>query len=84
MELLDSQEHLVSQVQKEIKVKHLEFLVAQDSRGNLGSLVLKACKEPMDWLVMWVSQEAKGKMGKLVFLETSAFLAPQDSPGLQA
>lgn len=31
----------------------------------------------MDWLVMWVSQEAKGKMGKLVFLETSAFLAPQ-------
>jgi len=84
MELPDSQEHLVSQVQKEIKVRHLEFPVAQDPRDNLGSLVLKARKEQMDSLVMWVSQEAKVKMGMLVFLEMLAFLAPQDSLGLQA
>lgn len=38
----------------------------------------------MDPLVMWVSQETKGKMGMLVFLELLAFLAPQDSPGWQA
>lgn len=31
----------------------------------------------MDQLVMWVSQETKVKMGKLVFLEMLAFLPPQ-------
>lgn len=31
----------------------------------------------MGLLVMWVSQEAKVKMGMLVFLEMLAFLAPQ-------
>lgn len=62
----------------------MEFLVAQDPRDNLGSLVSKVQKEKTDQLVMWVSQETKVKLGKLVFLETLAFLAPQDSLGSQA